>query len=339
MKVNSGNILDISTAKPSDFKSGTYVEGEIYISYGCYATMEETTNYVFKRTSGYYYLIPVCYYDEDTGDFSDDFRYVGINVGSGDHEFFDELTDYTYGDSFTDPGTYKFKGKINSTGSEEEGYKMDFIKSGFTDEELQDPDLISKNYYELPYTIQIIKPADYLSMILIGAAILVVCAIIIVIKAVKSKNTISAGPSTSTPAGSVPPEFMTQSTYQPNGSDPFSGQNPFNTTQAGSVSDSYGSQPNGGDNAYTGQPNSGQGQPFVPSGSGASGGRGSRRRALPAWPAPAFCACWPARPPHHTPPLRARQNGWHPSGRRAGSRRNHRSNRRAGAWPCRSRCR
>ena len=57
---------------------------------------------------------------------------------------------------------------------------------------------------------------------------------------------------------------MTQSTYQPNGSDPFSGQNPFNTTQAGSVSDSYGSQPNGGDNAYTGQPNSGQGQPFVP---------------------------------------------------------------------------
>ena len=264
VKVNSGNILDISTAKPSDFKSGTYVEGEIYISYGCYATMEETTNYVFKRTSGYYYLIPVCYYDEDTGDFSDDFRYVGINVGSGDHEFFDELTDYTYGDSFTDPGTYKFKGKINSTGSEEEGYKMDFIKSGFTDEELQDPDLISKNYYELPYTIQIIKPADYLSMILIGAAILVVCAIIIFIKALKSKNTISAGPSTSTPAGSVPPEFMTQSTYQPNGSDPFSGQNPFNTTQAGSVSDSYGSQPNGGDNAYTGQPNSGQGQPFVP---------------------------------------------------------------------------
>lgn len=25
VKVNSGNILDISTAKPSDFKSGTYV--------------------------------------------------------------------------------------------------------------------------------------------------------------------------------------------------------------------------------------------------------------------------------------------------------------------------
>ena len=76
--------------------------------------------------------------------------------------------------------------------------------------------------------------------------------------------------------------------------------------------------------------------PSPRAGNGASGGQGSRRRARHA---PAFCACWPARPPRHTPPLRARRNGWHPSGRRADSRRTRRSNRHAGAWPCRSRCR
>lgn len=177
-----GDLLDINTASSSEITDGAYVQGTFNYSYGAYCENITTTNYVIKRTTGYYYLVDVCDQSSEGQAY-----FIGVKVSKSDADDFDNLC---YNDT---PTPITIKGRVRKQSSEISGYMDDFIYEYFKqyyayyDETFTTDDSLQLKNETLYYYIDLITPSDYLIPIGIGAVLFII-AILILFAGIKKKK-------------------------------------------------------------------------------------------------------------------------------------------------------
>ncbi len=165
-----GKLLNVTTCDESEVKPGVYVEGTL--------------------TYGYYYLVDICDKNED-GSKRDTSKWIGISISKSDDSKFDAIS------SADDAEPVYITGVIRKNSDKVQGFLDDYITK-YVDAYAQyygytptSEDYATAKAEAFPYYIEMVDSSDYIFKLVLGAVFLL-AAVIMILKATRSKNTISA---------------------------------------------------------------------------------------------------------------------------------------------------
>ncbi len=165
-----GKLLNVTTCDESEVKPGEYVEGTL--------------------TYGYYYLVDICDKNED-GSKRDTSKWIGISISKSDDSKFDAIS------SADDAEPVYITGVIRKNSDKVQGFLDDYITK-YVDAYAQyygytptSEDYATAKAEAFPYYIEMVDSSDYIFKLVLGAVFLL-AAVIMILKATRSKNTISA---------------------------------------------------------------------------------------------------------------------------------------------------
>lgn len=165
-----GKLLNVTTCDESEVKPGVYVEGTL--------------------TDGYYYLVDICDKNED-GSKRDTSKWIGISISKSDDAKFDAIS------SADDAEPVYITGVIRKNSDKVQGFLDDYITK-YVDAYAQyygytptSEDYATAKAEAFPYYIEMVDSSDYIFKLVLGAVFLL-AAVIMILKATRSKNTISA---------------------------------------------------------------------------------------------------------------------------------------------------
>ena len=180
-----GKLLNVTTVKP-----GVYVEGTLTYGYGAYIEKTTTYNHTVTKTDGYYYLVDICDKNED-GSKRDTSKWIGISISKSDDAKFDAIS------SADDAEPIYITGVIRKNSDKVQGFLDDYITK-YVDAYAQyygytptSEDYATAKAEAFPYYIEMVDSSDYIFKLVLGAVFLL-AAVIMILKATRSKNTISA---------------------------------------------------------------------------------------------------------------------------------------------------
>lgn len=186
-----GKLLNVTTCDESEVKPGVYVEGTLTYGYGAYIEKTTTYNHVVTKTDGYYYLVDICDKNED-GSKRDTSKWIGISISKSDDAKFDAIS------SADDAEPVYITGVIRKNSDKVQGFLDDYITK-YVDAYAQyygytptSEDYATAKAEAFPYYyIEMVDSSDYIFKLVLGAVFLL-AAVIMILKATRSKNTISA---------------------------------------------------------------------------------------------------------------------------------------------------
>lgn len=181
-----GKLLNVTTCD----EPGVYVEGTLTYGYGAYIEKTTTYNHVVTKTDGYYYLVDICDKNED-GSKRDTSKWIGISISKSDDAKFDAIS------SADDAEPVYITGVIRKNSDKVQGFLDDYITK-YVDAYAQyygytptSEDYATAKAEAFPYYIEMVDSSDYIFKLVLGAVFLL-AAVIMILKATRSKNTISA---------------------------------------------------------------------------------------------------------------------------------------------------
>jgi len=184
-----GKLLNVTTCDESEVKPGVYVEGTLTYGYGAYIEKTTTYNHVVTKTDGYYYLVDICDKNED-GSKRDTSKWIGISISKSDDAKFDAIS------SADDAEPVYITGVIRKNSDKVQGFLDDYITK-YVDAYAQyygytptSEDYATAKAEAFPYYIEMVDSSDYIFKLVLGAVFLL-AAVIMILKATRSKNTIS----------------------------------------------------------------------------------------------------------------------------------------------------
>lgn len=185
-----GKLLNVTTCDESEVKPGVYVEGTLTYGYGAYIEKTTTYNHVVTKADGYYYLVDICDKNED-GSKRDTSKWIGISISKSDDAKFDAIS------SADDAEPVYITGVIRKNSDKVQGFLDDYITK-YVDAYAQyygytptSEDYATAKAEAFPYYIEMVDSSDYIFKLVLGAVFLL-AAVIMILKATRSKNTISA---------------------------------------------------------------------------------------------------------------------------------------------------
>ena len=185
-----GKLLNVTTCDESEVKPGVYVEGTLTYGYGAYVEKTTTYNHTVTKTDGYYYLVDICDKNED-GSKRDTSKWIGISISKSDDAKFDAIS------SADDAEPVYITGVIRKNSDKVQGFLDDYITK-YVDAYAQyygytptSEDYATAKAEAFPYYIEMVDSSDYIFKLVLGAVFLL-AAVIMILKATRSKNTISA---------------------------------------------------------------------------------------------------------------------------------------------------
>ncbi|MFR2168282.1 MAG: DUF6709 family protein [Coprococcus sp.] len=185
-----GKLLNVTTCDESEVKPGVYVEGTLTYGYGAYIEKTTTYNHTVTKTDGYYYLVDICDKNED-GSKRDTAKWIGISISKSDDAKFDAIS------SADDAEPIYITGVIRKNSDKVQGFLDDYITK-YVDAYAQyygytptSEDYATAKAEAFPYYIEMVDSSDYIFKLVLGAVFLL-AAVIMILKATRSKNTISA---------------------------------------------------------------------------------------------------------------------------------------------------
>ncbi len=165
-----GKLLNVTTCDESEVKPGVYVEGTL--------------------TYGNNYLVDICDKNED-GSKRDTSKWIGISISKSDDSKFDAIS------SADDAEPVYITGVIRKNSDKVQGFLDDYITK-YVDAYAQyygytptSEDYATAKAEAFPYYIEMVDSSDYIFKLVLGAVFLL-AAVIMILKATRSKNTISA---------------------------------------------------------------------------------------------------------------------------------------------------
>ena len=181
-----GKLLNVTTCDESEVKPGVYVEGTLTYGYGAYIEKTTTYNHVVTKTDGYYYLVDICDKNED-GSKRDTSKWIGISISKSDDAKFDAIS------SADDAEPVYITGVIRKNSGFLDDYITKYVDAyaqyyGYTP---TSEDYATAKAEAFPYYIEMVDSSDYIFKLVLGAVFLL-AAVIMILKATRSKNTISA---------------------------------------------------------------------------------------------------------------------------------------------------
>lgn len=142
------------------------------------------------KTDGYYYLVDICDKNED-GSKRDTSKWIGISISKSDDAKFDAIS------SADDASPVYITGVIRKNSDKVQGFLDDYITK-YVDAYAQyygytptSEDYATAKAEAFPYYIEMVDSSDYIFKLVLGAVFLL-AAVIMILKATRSKNTISA---------------------------------------------------------------------------------------------------------------------------------------------------
>ena len=139
---------------------------------------------------GYYYLVDICDKNED-GSKRDTSKWIGISISKSDDAKFDAIS------SADDAEPVYITGVIRKNSDKVQGFLDDYITK-YVDAYAQyygytptSEDYATAKAEAFPYYIEMVDSSDYIFKLVLGAVFLL-AAVIMILKATRSKNTISA---------------------------------------------------------------------------------------------------------------------------------------------------
>ena len=166
------------------------MEGTLTCGYGAYIEKTTTYNHMVTKTDGYYYLVDICDKNED-GSERDTAKWIGISISKSDDAKFDAIS------SADDAEPVYITGVIRKNSDKVQGFLDDYITKyidayaqyyGYTP---TSEDYATAKAEAFPYYIEMVDSSDYIFKLVLGAVFLL-AAVIMILKATRSKNTISA---------------------------------------------------------------------------------------------------------------------------------------------------
>lgn len=151
----NGELKELNEATVSDLKDGDYVSLDVNYAYYPFCENIETTSFVIKRTTHQFYLID---------SLENDYYFMGLKISNYETTDLEDLSDYTFFVSDTNPGPLHYVGKLEKADDEIYGYMQDYIYDMYEymyGSTLSDDDKSLLDSYMVPYYVEVYDSSDY----------------------------------------------------------------------------------------------------------------------------------------------------------------------------------